>query len=323
MKKAVWISALLVAFAVPAWLAVAGDLDPAEGPAPTMKTLEVIEARTPIRAADLPLTISQPGSYYLAEDIATSGAGIIIDSDHVTIDLNGFALSAELGDCIGINWVKDNVTVKNGFVVGCGATGVNLNAATNSIVDGVHASDNALYGIRVGPNSVVVNSVAKSNGSTGITARGGSIVRNCVATQNTGEGISGYEGAALLGCVAADNTLDGIVGAESRIEDCSTYRNGGDGIEVKGDCYAARNLSDGNGGAGIRATITDNRIESNSVTDNVTGISVVQIGNVVLKNTASGNTTNYAIIGGNAVGEILNAAGSTITSANPWANLEF
>ena len=75
--------------------ALAGDLEPTGPPAPTMKTLEEVEARTPIHAEDLPLTISGSGSYYLVEDITFGTAnenGITITTDDVTIDLNGFKL---------------------------------------------------------------------------------------------------------------------------------------------------------------------------------------------------------------------------------------
>src|SRR5690606_8297132 len=81
-------------------IATAGSLNPPPGaPAPTMKTLSEVEPRTPIHAASLPLTITSPGSYYLAENIRVTAeddvttAAIIIESGNVTIDLNGFTLA--------------------------------------------------------------------------------------------------------------------------------------------------------------------------------------------------------------------------------------
>ena len=59
----------LAGFLVFSLLAVAGDLEPNSPPGPTMKTLDEVEPRVPIRASDLPLTISQSGSYYLVEDV--------------------------------------------------------------------------------------------------------------------------------------------------------------------------------------------------------------------------------------------------------------
>ena len=42
-----------------------------------MKTLAEVEPRTAISQADIPLTISQPGSYYLAGNIALDSAAAI------------------------------------------------------------------------------------------------------------------------------------------------------------------------------------------------------------------------------------------------------
>lgn len=84
------LSVLIVLGAV----AVAGDLNPPFGPVlPTMKTIQQAEPRIPIDT--LPFTISQPGSYYLTGDLTplSSGSnGVEINSDHVTLDLNGFAI---------------------------------------------------------------------------------------------------------------------------------------------------------------------------------------------------------------------------------------
>ncbi|MHC4666289.1 MAG: hypothetical protein ACYS9T_10095 [Planctomycetota bacterium] len=52
----------LVAFSV---MGYAGSLEPPAAPGPTMKTLDEVEPRIPIHASDLPLTITEPSSYYL------------------------------------------------------------------------------------------------------------------------------------------------------------------------------------------------------------------------------------------------------------------
>ena len=53
-----------------------------------------LEKRTPI--SSLPFMVTSSGSYYLTGNLTgTAGqAGIAITADHVTIDLNGFALIA-------------------------------------------------------------------------------------------------------------------------------------------------------------------------------------------------------------------------------------
>ena len=73
-----------------------GSLTPPGAPAPTMKTLNQIEPRTPI--SSLPFTISSSGSYYVTGNLGITGQnGITINQDNVTLDLGGFTLSRGSG----------------------------------------------------------------------------------------------------------------------------------------------------------------------------------------------------------------------------------
>src|SRR5688572_29539132 len=91
-----------------------GSLTPPGAPAPTMKTLDQVEARKPIGPATAPVAISTPGSYYLAGDIVISNTqgGINITSGDVTLDLNGFAIrkapGSTSGTAISVNAPADN-----------------------------------------------------------------------------------------------------------------------------------------------------------------------------------------------------------------------
>ena len=76
-----------------ALLRAQGSLTPPGAPAPTMKTLDQVQPRTPI--SSLPLAISLPGSYYVTGNLTGVAGqhGITINADHVTLDLSEFDIA--------------------------------------------------------------------------------------------------------------------------------------------------------------------------------------------------------------------------------------
>jgi Right handed beta helix region len=100
-----------------------GALTPPSPPAPTMKSLDQIEPRTPISSA--PFYITQPGSYYLTTNITVTNDDdcIVITADNVTVDFNGFTISDAVGADAQGNGViiadgMKNITVRNGTIQG-------------------------------------------------------------------------------------------------------------------------------------------------------------------------------------------------------------
>ena len=89
--------------------------------------------------------ITQPGSYYLTENVVGAGAthGIAIQSSDVSLDLCGFAVR---GQGQGLNGIHapgyTNIRVVNGAVVGWGGNGVEV--GYGCLVEGICASNNAL-----------------------------------------------------------------------------------------------------------------------------------------------------------------------------------
>jgi hypothetical protein len=121
---------LLLALAASAF--AQGPLAPPAAPAPSMKTLDQIEARTPIPNTpyddSLPntgsyYTISAPGSYYLTGNISVpeNRHGIIIAQgiNNVTLDLNGFTIT--INSVRGYSGIymagnKSRITIYNGNI---------------------------------------------------------------------------------------------------------------------------------------------------------------------------------------------------------------
>ena len=248
-----------------------GPLTPPNTPAPTMKTLAQIEARTPIPPSPaVPIagphfTIDQPGSYYLTGNLTvTDGDAIrITASSDVSIDLNGFTIRSTLtgtsnGRAIHCLSSFTRLTVKNGSLVSGSINpttfqGFNQGIVASGTLKEVHISHLLVRGMAgsgiVVNDGIVENCIASHNGFRGITNGQGSVtncnannayggisvgfgtVTNCNAKNNDGDGIVATQGA-VNSCTATSNAVVGIINTQGIVTNSTASSNGDDGISA-------------------------------------------------------------------------------------------
>jgi hypothetical protein len=267
-----------------------GSLTPPGPPSPSMKTLDQVEARTPVDAGHTPgdsiylYIISQPGSYYLTTNIfGVSGqAGIEITANNVVLDLNGFSLLGTTNCRDGLlifNPAQTNIIVRNGIISGW---------------------LNNYNGIESNGKEVIFEHLVVSGNTAGIITAGGTIVRNCLVSSN-----------ALFGVEVRDSGCSVI---DSQFIGNNTLNIGGNiaSIMVQGFQHRIENnhiSASGSGGYGIYVF-------------NTAGTS----NNLVVRNfAAGGGPNNYSFNSSNAIfGPLVtNTVSGVITNSNPWANFSF
>jgi hypothetical protein len=259
-----------------------GPLAPPSAPAPSMKTLDQIEARTAIpKSPAVPVAgphfvISQPGSYYLTGNVEVlSGNGINITASNVCLDLNGFSLinttaSPAAGTAIDLAGGLSNVQIKNGNINGgtvrtpSGSQPWQATFVGKGWSDGIQdfpaapargvllsqltvekCGDNGviLYG-----SSAINQLTATANGGNGIVAFQ-STIRQALVTLNGGSGIYG-SGGSISDSVASNNVAFGIQASSTSLSVVTATQNGYTGVYSSyGSITHA--VSNNNGGDGI------------------------------------------------------------------------
>ena len=159
-------------------------------------------------------------------------------------------------------------------------------------------------------------------------------ITGCTVSLNTGDGISvgigAGSGCTITGCTVSSNTGNGIIGSDGcTITGCTIRRNTLNGIRIGGNSRVIDNNCDTNGiGAGLFSGIYTNasgsRIEGNSVTGNDFGIFLdgPVAGNLVIRNHARGNTTNYTFpASGNFIGTQIGTSGAMNAATNSLINI--
>lgn len=273
--------------------AAAGSLTPPGAPAPTMKTLDEVEARIPIHKEDLPLTISHPGSYFLAENIHFVGnsLGIHITTSSVSIDLNGFTLKGSGAPTGQIRYTAiesdtdtTGIVIRNGSIVDWTNNGITLHSAASTIEN--------VYVARC-HSGVVTNDCR---------------LINCTIEYHR---VTGYR----------QFTTGLQPSTASIISGCIVSNNGHDGIVINRTGLVTNNTCSNNGRSGISVHVAECRVEGNQLVRN-NGTGLYMFRSVAIKNTATGNGQDYDFFPGSTHGPIV-TGGSAIASDNPWANISY
>jgi len=178
---------VLAALVVKGMAFAQGPLTPPGAPSPTMKTLQQIEPRTPITNA--PVTIAEPGSYYLTTNITAAGTALLISVSGVTVDLNGFNISSAApsptGSAILLSGGPKNIQIRNGSISG---------GVTNG--GGVYAGSGFVSGISYqagAPSSIHVSNISVSgclgDGIQLVGSDNSTVVESCIVRTVGGYGI--------------------------------------------------------------------------------------------------------------------------------------
>jgi len=282
-----------------------GSLTPPGAPAPTMKSLDQIEPRTPIAANTTPgdasdlFVISQPGSYYLTTNlVGVSGKnGIEITANNVTLDLNGFALQGVSGSVSGIYipGAQTNITVHNGNLSGWDP-GVNSSAASsaNMVFERLNVSASTTsFGLDIAGACVVRDCNCQHNGY-GIYCQGAAVISGCTADNNSFDGILCTSSSSISGCTANNNTDIGIEEYYGPVSGCNVQNNGTVGIYIISGTVSGC-VVENNGSSGIivffAAVVTGCYVSGNYDS----GIYLTAAGtgsSEVIGNTCNGNNTS-------------------------------
>jgi parallel beta-helix repeat protein len=291
-----------------------GPLAPPGAPAPTMKTLQQVEPRTPI--SSLPFTINQPGSYYLTTNLSSAaGSGITIQTNGVTLDLMGFELVGLPGSAFGIlvSGTRTNLLIRNGTVRNWGSSGISAPFAHDSEFRDLRLLANGSAGLSCGINSKVVHCKANDNGFVGILGdlvNGGAMVMYCTASGNQSDGISTGIRSTVMGCTTVSNQSRGIsVNGRGLVRDSVAQFNGDIGISM------------GHGSAVIHCTARSNQVHGISASSGSTIRECVSEGNVLGGVTVgAGSSVNACTIINNGNNGILTGPGSTVEGNTAFNN---
>ncbi|MFL6528789.1 MAG: right-handed parallel beta-helix repeat-containing protein [Chthoniobacterales bacterium] len=244
--------------------------------------------------------ISAPGSYYLSGNVngVANKSGILIQSDYVSIDLNGFSVIGTGAPSVtsGISSTHSNIRIFDGYVIGW--NGVGIAVGDNAIIDHITATANS-SAISAGANGVVSQcAVAGLGAGNGIAVTTNGVIAHCAANSfssgivmqsnceashsiSTNNSVAGFQFGP--GCVITDSTASlntagtqstGFYGPgsfSSSISHCVAFQNNGPGIVVSAYCVISDSAVWFNSAGGIIGHASANTISRCVVNQNAFG----------------------------------------------------
>ena len=237
---------------------------------------QVLINQSTLNASGGTYTITSPGSYKLSGNLQQKDKDthvIVIGSDNVTIDLNGFSITGP-ADCssgfpcknrgigVGIGTLPDrsNLTIRNGTIQGVGNDAIDLRG-DSILIEYMNLRGNGgdgmdgIYVSRATPgnsHAILRNNIIQMNGGDAIFTDSGQVTDN-VITGNFGSGVTVW-------CVwspilpinsVARNTVDrngglglALYGSTSYIGNALAANNAG-GVQVQGGYNLGQNLCGG------------------------------------------------------------------------------
>jgi hypothetical protein len=189
-------------------------------------------------------TLTVPGSYIVSKNLTAAGGDcLVVASDFVTIDLDGFVISSTAGAKGGSGVAQlsgksfRGIAVRNGTITGF-AQAILLPDATGAMIERIRVIANSGDGIVAGNNAVVRDSVTVANGDMGISLGQTALVTRNTSEENGGGGISVDIGGNVAGNTVGRNKLSGIsTGQGANVVNNVSRNNGIDGIFM--DCPSA------------------------------------------------------------------------------------
>ena len=157
-----------------------GSLTPPGAPAPTMKTLDQVEPRTPISSTLY--MISNSGSYYLTTNLTGE---LTIAANNVSLDLNGFSIIGTGWNAILQSGARSNLHIFNGVISAPNGNGIDFSissASANGILENLRIYNCLIHGIVVGSGFTIRNCTVYNSDLAGIWLDGDSRVTECTVT---------------------------------------------------------------------------------------------------------------------------------------------